>query len=105
MEIQEEMELLEKINTAVRSENWKEKTSEVIRPYNRISEIVKTMNCLIDRNRLYEAKKYIEIQLENIKGITEQKCYKRKVRTDYCEHCVNTLCNLNVTSRDESYKK
>lgn len=33
----------------------------------------------------YESKKYMDIQLENIKGITEQKCFRRKFREDYCE--------------------
>ena len=104
MELKEEITLLEEINTAVRSENWKENTAEVIKPYSRISEIVKMINLLMDMNKLYEAKKYIEIQIENIKGITEQKCFKRKVRADYCRHCKNEFCNLNETPKDESYK-
>lgn len=99
MELKEEIALLEEIDTAIRSEDWKENTTETIKPYNRISEIVRTINLLIDKNRLYEAKKYMDIQLENIKGITEQKCFRRKFRKDYCEHCVNQFCNLNRTQK------
>lgn len=100
-----ELELLEKINQAIRSENWKENTKDVIKPYKRIASIVKMLDLLIERNRLYEAKKYMQIQIENLNGITEQKCFKRKVRADYCEHCQNEFCNLNTTQKDKSYKK
>ncbi len=104
MELKEDLAILEEIDAAVRSENWKENTAKAIKPYGRIAEVVRTLNLLIDMNRLYEAKKYIEIQIENAKGITEQKCFKRKVRADYCKHCKNDFCNLNETPKNESYK-
>lgn len=95
MEVDEETALLEKINEAVRSENWKEETAKAIKPYMRLFEISKTLELLIEKNRLFEAKKYTEIQLENVKGITEQKCKLKRLKKDYCNFCKNYLCNLN----------
>ena len=48
-----------------------------------------------NRNGLFVAKKIIKQELENLKGITEQKCKKIKVRKDYCIYCKNYNCSLN----------
>lgn len=50
---------------------------------------------LLVRNRSFEAKRLVKQELENIKGITEQKCKKIKLRKDYCVMCKNYNCNNN----------
>lgn len=48
-----------------------------------------------NRNRLFEAKRYVQQELDNIKGITEVKCKRRKINKLYCNTCKNCNCNLN----------
>lgn len=64
----------------------------------------KVMISLLDRfisyadgNRLVEAKRLAEQEINNVKGITEQKCKKRKLLINACSHCTNANCNLNTT--------
>lgn len=55
--------------------------------------ILDKLEWLIVRNRTFEAKKVLRIELDNLKGITEQKCKLIKVRKDYCKYCWNYNCN------------
>ena len=103
MKKDEDIEILENIYDSLWAEDWKKSVVEQMHPYARLSDVVRTMNLLIKKNGLYEAKKYMEIQINNAKGLTEQKCFKRKVRADYCKHCVNSFCNLNKTKKDEKF--
>ena len=48
-----------------------------------------------NRNRLFEAKRYVQQELDNIKGITEVKCKRSKINKNYCKICKNRNCNLN----------
>lgn len=48
-----------------------------------------------NRNRLFETKRYIQQELDNIKGITEVKCKRSKINKNYCKICKNRNCNLN----------
>ncbi|MBO5348525.1 MAG: hypothetical protein J6A89_01705 [Clostridia bacterium] len=41
------------------------------------------------------SKRLIDRELDNINGMTEQKCIKRKLRADYCNFCDNLFCNFN----------
>lgn len=77
------------------TEDWKEEASKVVNPYKKMMDIIRKLDIMIEKNRLYEAKRYFFIELENAKGITEQKCKKKKLRKDICEHCKNLNCNLN----------
>ena len=56
-------------------------------------EILDKLEWLVVRNRTFEAKKRLKIELENLRGITEQKCKLIKLRKDYCSHCWNYNCN------------
>ena len=49
-----------------------------------------------NRNRLFEAKRYVQQELDNIKGITETKCKRRKINKLYCNTCKNCNCKLNA---------
>lgn len=48
---------------------------------------------LLVRNRSLEAKRLVKQELENINGVTEQKCKKVKLKSDYCLICNNYNCN------------
>lgn len=52
-----------------------------------------------NRNRLFEAKRYVQQELDNIRGITEVKCKRRKLNKDYCKICKNRNCNLNTNQQ------
>ena len=56
-------------------------------------EILDKLEWLVVRNRTFEAKKRLKIELENLRGITEQKCKLIKLRKDYCSHCWIYNCN------------
>lgn len=49
----------------------------------------------IERNRLLEAKRVVQQELDNLNGITETKCKRRKINKGYCNICKNRNCNLN----------
>ena len=55
--------------------------------------ILDKLEWLIVRNRTFEAKRRLKIELENLRGITEQQCKLTKVRKDYCNFCWNYNCN------------
>ena len=57
-----------------------------------------------NRNRLFEAKRYVQQELDNIKGITETKCKRRKINKLYCNTCKNCNCNLNANSEYKENK-
>ncbi len=50
---------------------------------------------LVNKNRFVEARRLAEREIENLQGITEQKCKFHKVNKGYCNTCKNINCNLN----------
>ena len=50
------------------------------------------------KGRLLEAKRYVKQEIENIEGITEQRCKLKKLGKKYCNICKNQNCNLNSNS-------
>ena len=50
---------------------------------------------LVNKNRLVEIRRLVEREIENLQGITEQKCKAHKINKDYCKRCSNLNCNLN----------
>ena len=59
-----------------------------------LSLLVRIEN-LVDKNRFVEAIRLTEREIENLKGITEQKCKRYKINKGYCKICTNANCNLN----------
>ena len=57
---------------------------------------------LIEQDNLQYAKRYNNRELDNLKGITEQKCKLHKLNRDHCKTCKNLTCNLN---NNENMKK
>lgn len=49
-----------------------------------------------NRNRLIEAKRVVQQELNNLNGITELQCKSRKINKNWCKICKNKNCNLNV---------
>ena len=41
-------------------------------------KILDTIRILLEKNCLFEAKEYIRIEIENLKGITQKKCRNTK---------------------------
>ena len=60
-----------------------------------LSLLVRIEN-LVDKNRFVEAIRLTEREIENLKGITEQKCKRYKINKGYCKICTNVNCNLNT---------
>ena len=96
MNNKEEIRMLEQIYNSLMTDNWKQNTLDLIKPYKRALEIIQMLESCINKNDLFLSKKLISTELKNVKGITEQKCIKRKLKRDYCKYCKNNHCNMNI---------
>lgn len=76
-----------------------------IRPYKQLVYVLNMLQNCIGRNDLLLSKRLVDRELENIKGITEQRCMKRKLREDYCNFCDNLYCNINNSEKNEDKLK
>ncbi len=56
---------------------------------------------LIDRNRFLEARRLIKQELNNLKGITEQKCKDKNINESNCSVCENLNCNENKSNSNK----
>lgn len=63
-------------------------------------EILDKIEWLIVRNRFIEARRIVKQELENLNGITEQKCKRLKINQGYCRICRNRNCNLNENIKE-----
>lgn len=64
-------------------------------------EILDKIEWLIVRNRFIEARRIVKQELENLNGITEQKCKRLKINRGYCRICKNINCKLNKKKKQE----
>ena len=65
--------------------------------------ILDRLALLIVRNRLYEPKRLVKQEIENLKLITEKNCKRFKLNKTYYRVCKNLNCNNNqnnVTKKD-----
>lgn len=59
-------------------------------------KILDTVRVLLEKDCLFEAKEYIRIEIENLKGITQKKCRNTKYFFgNYCKYCSNLNCSEN----------
>ncbi len=60
----------------------------------RMLEILERIEVCLERNAVLEAKEYVKIEINNIKGITKENCKKTKYHyyDIYCKYC-NLNCN------------
>lgn len=60
-------------------------------------EIISRIKNLLERNCVYEAKIYTQLEIENLKGITQKKCKNTKYFFgNYCKYCSNMNCVSNI---------
>ena len=61
-------------------------------------EILKRVQICLERNSLYEAREYIKLEIDNLKGVTEKNCKSSKYYCDgwYCNQCMNFNCSGNM---------
>lgn len=61
-------------------------------------EILKRVQICLERNSLYEAREYIKLEIDNLKGITEKNCKSSKYYCNdwYCRECRNFNCSGNM---------
>lgn len=57
--------------------------------------ILDRLDCLIVRNRSFEAKRLVQQELNNIRKITEKNCKRLRLNKTYCRVCTNLNCNNN----------
>lgn len=62
----------------------------------RMIQILDKFILYANRNRLIEAKRVAQQELNNLNGITELKCKSRKINKNWCKICKNRNCNLNA---------
>ena len=63
----------------------------------KILEILNRIKVCVKSDSLNVAKELIKIEIENLKGITEQRCKNTKYYfyDTYCKYCSNYNCNSN----------
>ena len=63
----------------------------------KILEILNRIKVCVKSDSLNVAKELIKIEIENLKGITEQRCKNTKYYfyDTYCKYCNNYNCNSN----------
>lgn len=54
-------------------------------------EILNRINSLLLKNATFEARDYINLELDNLKGITSKNCKGAKL--NFCKSCSNLNCN------------
>lgn len=72
----------------------------------KLLEILRRIELILELDCLYEAKKYIQIEIENLKGITQKNCkskfyfcedyYCKTCHNLNCENCTNGLKELKI---------
>lgn len=61
-------------------------------------EILIRIRSCIKRNEIFVAKSYINLEINNLIGITEKECKKYKsFNSWYCYNCRNKNCGANKT--------
>ena len=60
-------------------------------------EIINRIKNFIEHNNIFEAKEYIELELNNLNGTTQQQCQNTKCHfyPTYCKYCSNINCESN----------
>lgn len=108
MEREDVLKFLEEISQHIGKENWQNKVSNIIEQYIKDTPDKKFL-CLLakfkmiaDKNRLYEGRRLIGREFENLNGITERKCKNHKYSNRWCEVCENYNCNLNANQAFEN---
>lgn len=67
-------------------------------------QIINDIRRFLDKNKVYEAKQYVQLELNNIRGITPENCKNTKYHfyPTYCKYCSIVRCPDN---RNEDLKK
>lgn len=101
------MDVLEIIETLLTDKEWKDKLLNYIEETKSALDgdtytltLLDRFNWLIERNRTFEAKRVVEQEKNNLLGITELECKRRKVNEGYCKVCTNRNCNLNQNKKE-----
>lgn len=60
--------------------------------------ILKRIELFLKKDSLDLARETVRLELENLKGITEEKCQKNRLYCDdwYCQYCSNMNCTSNM---------
>lgn len=63
-------------------------------------DILKRIKMFLLDDELVLARKLVELELDNIKGITEERCRNTKYHfyNSYCKYCSNWNCSSNANN-------
>lgn len=89
------IELFEKLDESLDTDEWKSSILEYIKPYERYINVLYSLESCIERNDLYLIKRLIKDELEMMKGVREKNCKRYKINKGYCSVCNNAYCSLN----------
>lgn len=66
-------------------------------------DIICRIKCFIEKNELSYARDYVQLEIDNLKGITPEYCLKTRYAYDwYCKQCSNLNCSSNKNKKDEN---
>lgn len=62
-------------------------------------KILQRIKLFLNRDSLDLARDTVQLELENLKGITEERCKEHRLYCDnwYCHYCSNTNCSGNIS--------
>ena len=58
-------------------------------------EVLKRLRICIERDSLMIAKDLVQLEINNLKGLTEKNCKNTRYYYDNCKFCSNLNCNQN----------
>lgn len=63
----------------------------------KLLEIINRTKNFLKNNDLFEAREYIQVEINNLKGITQENCKNTKYHfyDSYCKYCTNFNCESN----------
>lgn len=64
-----------------------------------ILDILRRIQALINRDKVYYAKEYIRLEIENFEGFTPKKCKNTIYEFYYCDKCSNKNCPDNERNK------
>lgn len=65
--------------------------------YDKVLDVLDRLQSCLEHNLMDIAKELLQLEIDNLQGVTERKCYATKYNpySLYCRTCSNLNCNKN----------
>lgn len=62
---------------------------------NVVIDMLRRINILLLKDAQFEAREYIQLEIQNLNGITYKECKNKHLGIDYCNNCSNLNCKIH----------